>query len=336
MARPFFVLLSLSLLLSACTQRLICPAYQSAFIYDKDELRKKFSYFQEDSTPKILTASKTKYLIAEPVSYRKKLRSMQTVQMKDINPKLPDSLAVGEDVGLMGEDGVIPGAELDLAARSVIDSIYIVDVPQDTTQLEGDSLYVITVDKELRLLKYDFPDSLMYDESSGKYVPETPKYTVVEVGFNVEQDNYMWYLRNNLVLPDVRLAQVAQREEKSSKSKKEKKGFFKNLFKRKKKDAVDSATLQAPVKSENDFDYVDEGGEETTQANDVQEKPQKKGLFSFFKKKDKSKQAEVDTAPTGEEKPKKKKKEKKAKKPKVSAKPEEKSDEEAEEEDDGF
>ena len=51
MARPFFVLLSLSLLFSACTQRMICPAYQSAFIYDKNELRKRFSYFQEDSTP---------------------------------------------------------------------------------------------------------------------------------------------------------------------------------------------------------------------------------------------------------------------------------------------
>lgn len=331
MARPFFVLLSLSLLVSACTQRLICPAYQSAFIYDKDELRKKFSYFQEDSTPKILTASKTKYLIAEPVSYRKKLRSMQTVQMKDINPKLPDSLKIGEE-GLMGEDGVVPGAELDLAARSVIDSTYIVDVPQDTTQVEGDSLYVITIDKELRLLKYDFPDSLRYDENSGKYVPKTPNYAVADVRFNVEQDNYMWYLRNNLVLPDVRLAATAQKEDNSPKSKKGKKGFFKNLFKRKNKDAVDSATLQAPVKSQEDFDYIDEDGQDNPKA-DVQEEPQeKKGLFSFLKKKDKNKQPKVDGAPT-EEKPKKKKKEKKQKKAKEAVTPAEETEEE---EDDGF
>ena len=87
MARPFFVLLSLSLLFSACTQRMICPAYQSAFIYDKNELRKRFSYFQEDSTPKILMASKTKYLIAEPISYRKKLRAMQQFE-----PRLPVSM----------------------------------------------------------------------------------------------------------------------------------------------------------------------------------------------------------------------------------------------------
>ncbi|MBA4056908.1 MAG: hypothetical protein C0490_19495 [Marivirga sp.] len=333
MARPFFVLLSLSLLISACTQRLICPAYQSAFIYDKDELRKKFSYFQEDSTPKILTASKTRYLIAEPVSYRKKIRSMQTVQMKDVNPKLPDSLKVGEEEGLMGEDGVVPGAELDLAARSVIDSTYIIDVPQDTTQLEGDSLYVITKDKELRLLKYDFPDSLRYDESSGKYVPKTPTYAVGDVRFNVEQDNYMWYLRNNLVLPDVRLAQVAQKEDKSAKAKKEKKGFFKNLFKRKKKDAVDSTTLQEPVKSEDDFDYIDENAQDKP-ASDVQEEPQKKkGLFSFLKKKDKTTEPKVDEAPT-DKKPKKLKKEKKAKKVKDVSKPEEVTEEE--EEDDGF
>ena len=53
-----------ALLASSCTQKMICPAYQSSFIYDKETLRKKFSYFKEDSTPKILTASKTKYLVA--------------------------------------------------------------------------------------------------------------------------------------------------------------------------------------------------------------------------------------------------------------------------------
>lgn len=327
MARPFFVLLCLSLLFSACTQRLICPAYQSAFIYDKDELRKKFSYFQEDSTPKILTASKTKYLIAEPVSYRKKIRMMQTVQMKDINPKLPDSLQVGED-GLMGEDGVVPGAELDLAARSVIDSIYIVDVPQDTTQVEGDSLYVITKDKELRLLKYLTPDSAIYDETSGRYVPKTPKYEVADIRFNVEQDNYMWYLRRNLILPDVRLAQMMQAEDNKSVKKKAKKGFFKNLFKRKKKDAVDSATVAPPAKSDEDFDYVDESGQEQPQESTQAQPQKKKGAFGFLKKKDKNKQAEVDSEPE-EGKPKKKKKEKKAKE---VATPEE----EEVEEDDGF
>jgi len=322
MARPFFVLLSLSLLLSACTQRLICPAYQSAYIYDKEELRKKFSYFQEDSTPKMLTASKTKYLIAEPVSYRKKLRSMQTVAMKDVNPVLPDSMKVGEE-GLMGEDGVVPGAELDLAARSVIDSTYIVDVPQDTTQSVADSVYVISKDKEVRLLKYNTPDSAAYDETTGRYVSKTPKYGVADIRFNVEQDNYMWYLRKNLVLPDVRLANAGQKEEAK---KKEKKGFFKNLFKRKKKDAVDSTAIPIPPKPADDFDYVDENEQQQAEEQ-VQEEPQKKK--GLFRKKEKAAEAEVGP---DEQKPVKEKKKKKEKKPKVDNGDTPKE----EEDDDGF
>jgi len=326
MARPFFAFLSLSLLFSACTQRLICPAYQSAFIYDKDELRKKFSYFLEDSTPKIFTASKTRYLIAEPVSYRKKMRSMQTVAMKDVNVTLPDSMKVGEEGDLMGEDGVVPGAELDLAARSVIDSTYIVDVPQDTTEQVTDSAYVITVDKEVRVLKYDFPDSLVYDETTGKYAAKTPKYVVADVRYNVEQDNYMWYMRKNLVLPDVRLAGMAQKEEKSEPVK-EKKGFFKNLFKRKKKDVVDSTAVPAPPKEE--FDYVDENAPAQPEA-DVQAEPQKKkGLFSFLKKKNKAAYSGGEPAPVKE----KKKRKKKEKKPKDEIKTEDKVEEEK---DDGF
>ncbi len=303
MARPFFVLLSLSLFFSACTQRLICPAYQSAFIYDKDELRKKFSYFQEDSTPKILTASKTRYLIAEPVSYRKKIRTMQTVEMKDLNPVLPDSMKIEEGIGMLGEDGedgVVPGAELDLAARSVIDSIYIVDIPRDTIQEEGDSVYVISKDREVRFLKYDFPDSLVYDESTGLYVPETPKYVVTDIRYNVEQDNYMWYLRRNLILPDVRLAQMMQAESKEEKRKKEKKGFFKNLFKKKNKEKIDSAAIQPPPKRDDDFDYIDESEQGVPPGEVPPEPERKKGLL---KKKAKPKE----TKPAKEKKTKEKK-----------------------------
>jgi hypothetical protein len=306
---------------------LICPAYQSAYIYDQEELRKKFSYFQEDSTPKMLTASKTKYLIAEPVSYRKKMRSMQTVVMKDVNPVLPDSMKLGEE-GIAGEDGVVPGAELDLAARSVIDSTYIVDVPQDTTEAVGDSVYVISKDKEVRLLKYNRPDSVSYDETTGRYVPKTPKYAVADVRFNVEQDNYMWYLRKNIILPDVRLsAKMAQEQEKAEKKKK-KGGFFKNLFKRKKKEAVDSTEIIIPPKPKDDFDYIDD--DEQAPQEQVQEEPQKKkGMFSFLKKKEKT----VETAPE-EQKPVKEKRKKKEKKPKVDNGDTPKDQEE--EEDDGF
>ena len=334
MARHFFVLLSLSLVLGACTQRLICPAYQSAFIYDKNELRKKFSYFQEDSTPKVFTASKNRYLVAEPVSYRKKVRSLQTVAMKPVKVYIPDSLTMTDEEGVLGETGIVAGAELDAAARSVIDSTYIVDIPRDTTEAATDSVYVITKDKEVRMLRFSTQDSLIYDETSGKYVAKVPKYYITEVRYNVEQDNYMWYLRHNLILPDVRLAQQGQQESKSetkASGKKEKKkgGFFKNLFKRKNKDAVDSTTIAAPPKESNgDFDYVDEDEQQAAQAQaQPSEAPKKKR--GLFRKKDKTEA----TDQPAEEKPKKKKKDKKAKKAE-EAKPE--ADKEEEDKDDGF
>lgn len=319
MTRLLWVLLGFSLMLGACTQRLVCPAYQSAFIYDKDELRKKFSYFQDDSTPKVLTASKNKYLIAEPVSYRKKIRSMQTVEMRQVPVKVPDSLTEEGDVSL---------AELEMAAQSVMDTIVASGYQrEDTTKVAEDSIYVITKDKELRLLKYD-PDSI--------------KYHVVDVRLNVDQDNYMWYLRDYLILPDVRLARNQQNgggDQKSGKDvkgeKKGIKGFFKNLFKRKKKDEADTTEFTPPPRDE--FDFVDE---DSVRAASGPAAPapakKKKGFFSFLKKKDKSVDPATGEAPA--EKPKKPKKEKK-KKEKKKKKEEDGTEElklEEEEKDDGF
>lgn len=336
MLRAFFVFVCACLLLSACTQRMICPAYQSAFIYDKNELRKKFSYFQEDSTPKVFTASKNKYLIAEPTSYRKKIRSMQTVEMKPVYVILPDSL--NPEAGMDGEDGVVPGAELDLAARSVIDSIYIEDVERDTAAVEEDSVYMISKDKEVRVLKYDFPDSLIYDPATGKYVPKTPRYIVTEITFNVEQDNYMWYLRDYLVLPDVRLVKQGQAEQKAKAAKANKKGFFgffKNLFKKKKKEEPADSTGQqlVPEPKSDDFDYVDEDEQQKPVVTEDTQ-PKKKGLFGRKKKKSTEEPANNDAAT--EEKPAKKKKEKKSRKKKDEPTQEEPVEEEKKDDDDGF
>ncbi|RAV98595.1 hypothetical protein [Pseudochryseolinea flava] len=341
MIRAFFVIFIANLLLSGCTQRMICPAYQSAYIYDKDELRKKFSYFENDTMPKVYTASKNKYLVAEDVSYKKKLRQLQTVVMKPVNVVVPDSLQPGYVPG-MDEDGVVPGAELDLAARSVIDSTYIVDVPTDSVAApEEDSVYMISKDKEVRVLRYNFPDSLVYDSASGKYGRETPTYYVEEVKFNVDQDNYMWYLRDYLVLPDVRLAHLGQQEQASgasAKKKKEKKGFFgffKNLFKKKDKSAATDSTdvAEPPVKSEDDFDYVDEDSvQQATTATQVApkaEKKEKKGLFGRKKKADQDQPAE-----TSDEKPARRKKDKKKKSEETEEAPTE--EEKQKEEEDGF
>jgi hypothetical protein len=301
------------LALGSCTQRMICPAYQSAFIYDKESLRKKFSYFVDDSTPKILTASKTKYLIAEPVSYQHKMRQMQTVEMKPIQPIVPDSLLPGYQPSL---------AELDSAANSIIDSTYIVDVEQseDTTQTAEDSVYVITKDKEVRLLKYDM-DSL--------------KYSVVEVRLNVDQDNYMWYLRDHLILPDVRLAKLQAKGEQAKAEKKGFFGFFKNLFKKKKKDKKDSANVIPTKPGGEEFDYIDTVEHEGSAGPIQAPKQEKKGFFSFLKKKKKDGAVEDNgdnaIAPP-EEKPEKKKKNKKKKDEAV----EEETPKKEEQKDDGF
>ncbi len=309
MARALIVFLVAFIALGACTQRLVCPAYQSAFIYDKDALRKKFSYFVGDSTPKVLTASKTKFLIAEATTYQQKERSLRTVEMIPVYPIVPDSL----------KDDYVSIKELDSAANSIIDSTFIVDVskPADTLKTSEDSIYMVTKDKEVRLLKYD-ADSM--------------KYNVVEVRLNVDQDNYMWYLRNHLILPDVRIAKMQQ----GNKDKKEKKGgFFKNLFKRKKKDKVDSTSLQRPT-DEEEFDYVDTLETDKPVVEPVQ--PKKKGFFSFLKRKNKpAKETTQEDAALTEENPKKKKEKKK--KDEEQAEEEVIVDEKApdqEEKDDGF
>ncbi len=287
MGRAFLLFICVIFALGACTQRMICPAYQSAYIYDKNELRKKFSYMLEDSTPKILTASKTKYLIAVPTSYREKMRNMATVEMKPVQPVIPDSLRM---------DGEVDMEEFAMAERSIIDSTYIVDVPQGDEVAAEDSVYVISKDRETRILKYNMPDSLKFDEAIGKFVPETPSYSVVHVGFNTEQDNYMWYMRKLLVLPDVKLAQQGDKEE--AKAAKKKKGFFSFLKKKDKKEEENASLLPDTTAS------------------------QKKGFFSFLKKKDKQPKEPKEKKPKEEKPPKEKKKRKEE--PKV------------EEEDDGF
>ena len=293
MIRAFVVVVGMFWLLSSCTQKVVCPAYQSAFIYDKEALRQKYSYFNEEGEPKVFaTASKNKYLVAEPTTYKKKNRSLQTVVMKPVQPVVPDSLLM-DDLAL--------ASDLDQAARSVIDSTYIVDVePADSVGIT-ETKYVISVDREVRVLKHTYPDSIHYDSVAKRYdryyvpgVPVKPTYNVKEVGFNVEQDNYMWYLRDVLVLPDVRLAKEIGESKKSEKAgKKEKKGikgFFGGLFKKKSKQTDDAALDQQKVSADMDeynFDEFDDTPRDSTSAATPDQPAKKKKGFTLFKKKDK-------------------------------------------------
>lgn len=101
----FRVLLPTLLLLSgitSCTQKMICPAYQSAFIYDTAALRKKFSYFKND-TPKIYEVNQNKFHLGVPMSYKRRLASFRTIEMLPIYPVIPDSLQFQGDEQMAAE-----------------------------------------------------------------------------------------------------------------------------------------------------------------------------------------------------------------------------------------
>lgn len=220
--------LVLFIMLQACTERMICPAYQSAFIHDTTALKRHFSYFGEDSMPKVLEASKDKFLIIEPVAYRKKMRSMQTVPMKDVYPVKEDSLDMDDDFSLAEVEGY------------GYDSTAVIAIDTTTSFPRQDSVYKISVKKE---------------------------------DFNIDQELYLWYLKDYLVYPDVRLQMSEADAAAGGATSGKKKGgffsFFRNLFKKKKSDVPDSTNFDVETSA-------------TELGEDGPKK--KKGLFNFLKK----------------------------------------------------
>jgi hypothetical protein len=272
MTRALFLLLACLFALVGCnTQRTICPAYQSAFIFDKSAERKTFLVYNEDKNqPQEVLASNSKtlnlpprdsswdksvvipapslpierrvkkdrYLLLPQKTYRKALRALQTVPMKAVYPKkVVDSVDIKK--------------ALDSAARSVTDTITTAAANQSAEPKE-DSVYVITKEKEK---------------------------------FNVDQDNYMWYFRDILVLPDVKLAMEESKMEKSesgSAGAKSKQGFFqklKGLFKKKPKAKSDSTEVVQEEINPSDS---------TASQNAKPGVKKKKGLGGLFGKKSKA------------------------------------------------
>ena len=103
---------------ASCTERVICPAYQSAFMHDKNALTAHFSYFQPDSTPKIREADKTRFLLIEPVVYEKRVRELRTIEMRDIYPTPPDSIIFDQDM-MLAERDVIDSAAMGAASEEL-------------------------------------------------------------------------------------------------------------------------------------------------------------------------------------------------------------------------
>jgi hypothetical protein len=218
MTRALVFYLGFICILTGCsTQRMICPAYQSAFIFDKTQERKSFIVYNDNkSQPQEVLASNSKtlnlpardsswdnsvvinapalpierrvkkdrYLLLPQKTYKKALKALQTIPMKPVYPKKEeDSLSIKK--------------ELDSAARSITDTLT-AKAGAKQKEKKSDSVYVITKEKEK---------------------------------FNVDQDNYMWYFRDLLILPDVKIAMDAGKADKAAAAsvaggKKEKKSFL--------------------------------------------------------------------------------------------------------------
>ena len=67
MIRPLLSLMLALVLFSCKTQKMICPAYQSAFIFDKPSAREAFVHYNEnENQPRELLASNNKTLTLPP------------------------------------------------------------------------------------------------------------------------------------------------------------------------------------------------------------------------------------------------------------------------------
>jgi len=120
---------------------MICPAFQSAFIYNDSTRERLFAYFTHDSLPAIQPySSKDKYGIIEKTSRKKRYNQLQTVEMERIYPPKDtyrDSLLLAMDDAPEGETMNIDSL---MSSRSKLRNRY--NVEQETyMRLFGQYLY---------------------------------------------------------------------------------------------------------------------------------------------------------------------------------------------------
>lgn len=127
--------------LSACQSKMICPAFQSAFIYNDSTRNSLFAYFSHDSLPIIEPySSKNKYGIVEKTSKKKRNSQLRIVAMERIYPPKDtyrDSLLLAMDNAPDGETMDIDSL---MSIRSKVRNRY--NVEQETyMRLFGQYLY---------------------------------------------------------------------------------------------------------------------------------------------------------------------------------------------------
>jgi hypothetical protein len=283
MTRALLLILAFACMLIACnTQRMICPAYQSNFYFDQKKQKEAFVFYNDNKDqPREVLASNSKtlnlpardsawensHVIQGPaLPFERKVKKEKYLLLPKKSYK--QALRALQTVPMkpvypkIGEDSLDIKKALDSAARSITDTITSIASAKPKEEPEEDSVYVITKEKEK---------------------------------FNLDQDNYMWYFRDILVLPDVKAGMDeanAAKEESSGAAKGEKKGFFaklKGLFKRKPKQEVDTASFKkAKVDPflEPDSTLV----QPQPQTPQVEAKPEKK-KGGLFRKKSKTQDA---------------------------------------------
>jgi len=96
---------------TACNDKLICPAYQSYYIFDEKKRDDMFAMFGEDSLPKMGgDVAKNKYgLVAQAklLPYQRKKQELNTVHMETVMPTLlseTTSDSVGTDSNFLSEE----------------------------------------------------------------------------------------------------------------------------------------------------------------------------------------------------------------------------------------
>lgn len=104
--------------LASCQERMVCPAYQSTYIFDDSVRSMFFSRFDVDSTPKRYgRVERNQFGLIKKDKKRDKLREMRTIAMKDVLPpkQEPDSLLTRnrsvEELNRMREELEQPATE---------------------------------------------------------------------------------------------------------------------------------------------------------------------------------------------------------------------------------
>ncbi len=303
------IALAIMLGLSACNDKLICPAFQSYYVFDDDQREQMFSLFGEDSLPKMDgdVVKNQNGLVKQPrlFPYQRKKQELNTVPMETVMPGYNTTETTSDSVG----------QETNFIAQEVFgndDDAWKNLTPREYAASAGKRKIGINIDQK------------NYEALFGDYLAE--QFGEEEPGEGGEEDPF----------GDSGFGDFEEPKEKRGFF-----GFFKDLFGGKKR-----RQQQADEEGFGD-DGIEDNGVENPDLNDTfDEDPADDGEPQRKRKKEKKPKKEKREKPPKEkrekppkekkEKPPKVKKEKKPKEPKEEKPPKEKKKKKEDDDSDGF